>query len=656
MRFGTKLTLSLTLITAGATVASTLFLLNALHEQTLRAHLEAEQFSVRASAARVRDLLSQVRTLDPEKLKTTSISDIAILVPKTCGMELTPEVIPSTRHEPSLKTLGYDSEVWLKLLKDLALCPPQSSPQNQPPAESAAALAAPVTAPGSTPGTATPGTATPITTAPAPAGLTDEPKFLTGIPLLPFPSLAIFAQDRLAVLAPPELQSRSSSVLLLTDSEGNPLWTSDTPEFMKRALEDAGVRTEDLRTWSQQLSQNQNPLAFEQGVTGLIAAARIDLDGKKLGFFSVSYRPTTLYPVKLQILRVIPLILGLLLLCWLAGRILGQALAKPLATLVDKSEKIAAGQFDSPFESATQDEFGVVQQAFNAMMSKIRALLKAAHDNAILENELKLANEVQKLLLPPKDLRLSRFQIASHFETATYCGGDLWGYIEVPHPTQPGASPLLLLFIGDVEGHGAAPALVTAGVRGAIAMLSSWLKQQPELSLQPAKVNEYLNDAVFACTKGSMLMTFCTIVLDSDRNRLIYSNAGHCRPYVLKRDPKTGKFSLNMIRAEGSPFGNIQGEQYGEWVEEEFGPDAILVIYSDGLVEAKGPGSTAFKRKDLRRLLDQLPKDGARRFLDEMISKRRTQLANAPIPEDDVTVVVCRLPSDGTRKAQVPPA
>jgi len=628
MRFGTKLTLSLTLITAGATAASTFFLLTALQEETLRSHLENERIAARSSAGRIRDLLSQVRTLDPQKLKEASVSDIAILVPELCGTDGAPEVIQNKRFVSTLNTLGVDPSTWLSLATPLNPCPTNAQPAEANPTQT---------------------TVDPVT-APIPP---EKTQFLTETPSLPFPVLAVLTQGRLAVLAPTELQPRSASILVLADAEGNPVWTSDSAPFTKRALEDAGVGLSDLRRWHQQLSQTQEPFALEHGATGLIAGAAVDLDQEKFSFFSVSYRPTTLYPIKLQLLRVVPLLVGLLLLCWLAGRIFGQALAKPLATLVEKSERIAAGHFDSPFESAKQDEFGVVQQAFNAMMSQIRVLLKAAHDNAILENELKLAYEVQKLLLPPKDLRLSRFQIASHFETATYCGGDLWGYIEVPHPTQPGCAPLLLLFIGDVEGHGAAPALVTAGVRGAIAMLSSWLKQHPDLSMQPARVNEYLNEAVFACTKGSMLMTFCTIVLDAERNRLIYSNAGHCRPYVLKRDPTTGKFNLNMIRIDGAPLGNTQGEQFKEAVEEEFGPDAMLVIYSDGLVEAKGAGNTAFKRKDLRKLLDQLPKDGARHFLDEMISKRRTQLANAPIPDDDVTVVVCRLPSDGTRKVQV---
>jgi serine phosphatase RsbU (regulator of sigma subunit) len=636
MRFSTKLTLSLTLITATATAASSFFLLNAYRTDTIRNHLTSERQLALHSAARIEELLRLSRTIATDRIAQTP--EIVLAQEQPCSVLESTATRVSEAHQQTLNTLGLRTEAWTRLIDRTALCTGAQAPEST------------------------------------------RLSWLPAGPLLPFPTLGIFTRDtgtrdpgtqdpgsempseRLTVLALPDLRSPGASLSFITDAEGKLLWSSDTPEFIERAMADTQVTPELIREWATRTVASRQASAFEHLPTGIVAAAPIRTaagasaaagrDPTATGvFFTLSYRPTALYPVQLQLLRSIPLLIGILALCLLAGRLFGAALTRPLTSLIQKSERISSGDFDSPFENSTGDEFGLVQQAFNQMMGKIRELVKATRDTAIMENELKLANQVQQMLIPPKDLRISRFQIASHFETATYCGGDLWGYLEVPRPS---GSPLLLLFIGDVEGHGAAPALVTAGVRGAIAMLESWLKTHPELATQPGRINESLNQAVYACTKGSMLMTFCTVALDPDANKIRFSNAGHCRPYVLRRDPGTGKYVPSVVSSPGTPFGEAQATRYDDTVEEDFANDSILVVYSDGLIEAQGKGDTKFQRKDLARLLRQLPTDGARRFLDQLISTRHETLNQAPIPDDDVTVVVCRLPGGagaGTRTA-----
>ncbi len=613
MRFSTQLTLSLIAISTTATSLSAFFLLNAYQKSTLDQVLTQEKTSVWHNARTIERLVRQVSEIDPARFALGFPSEGVLLIEEPCRSEAGRQIVLSPKYERGFKHLELDPGLWLSATLQSGVCP--SSDAVPPPQQNAI--------------------------------------FLNQTPTLPYPTLTVATANRVVVLALPEVTGTTASLQLIANEQGSPVWSIDAMETTQSALEKAGITSAQLGTWTQESHAKNQVQTFELPPHALVAAAPLALPAelitsqapsRMLVLYSISHRNTVLYPILLLWLRAIPLGLSLLALCILAGRLFGRSLLKPLESLIEKSKKISTGDFNAPFEKATQDEFGLVQQAFNQMMEKIRGLLKAARDNAIMENELKLANQVQKLLFPPHDLRLAGFQIASHFETATYCGGDLWGYLEIPRKDEPS---LLLLFIGDVEGHGAAPALVTAGVRGAIAMLESWLKEQPELAADPSRINQYLNDAVYACTKGSMLMTFCTLVMDSARQCITYSNAGHCKPYILNKDSGTGKYTVRMISKPGVPFGNSQGTKYEVNQLEAFGEDSLLVIYSDGLVEAKGAHDSNFNRRDLRKLLNRLPGDGARHFLDELISKRNAALNNAPIPEDDVTVIVCRMPHIG---------
>jgi serine phosphatase RsbU (regulator of sigma subunit) len=613
MRFSTQLTFSLIVVSSAATATAALFLLNAYQQSTLNHVLNQEKSTTLNSGRTLERLIEQTKELDGDRFAQGTFPEGVLLIVEPCRIKPPPQIVVAPKHQSEFNRLELKPELWLSAALKAGVCPKSEPVEDSQP------------------------------------GMF----FLDQTPTLPYPTFTVADSHRVAVLALPETSGAPSSLQLIVDEQGELVWSLDSREATQEALEKAGVTRSQLGAWTSEAHKKPQVKTFEHAPHALIAGMplrvspelfKTSTSQRRLALYSISHRSAVFYPILQLWLRAIPLGLSLLALCFLAGRLFGRSLLRPLESLIEKSKKISTGDFNAPFEKSTQDEFGLVQQAFNQMMERIRGLLKAAHDNAIMENELKLANQVQKLLFPPHDLRLAGFQIASHFETATYCGGDLWGYLEVPRQDAP---PLLLLFIGDVEGHGAAPALVTAGVRGAIAMLESWLRVQPELADNPARINEYLNDAVYACTKGSMLMTFCTLVMDATHQRVVYSNAGHCKPYILNKDPGTGRYTVKMISKPGVPFGSAQGTKYDVNQEEVFTDDSIMVIYSDGLVEAKGAHDSNFNRRDLRKLLSRMPGDGARHFLDELISKRNAALNNAPIPEDDVTVIVCRMPQVG---------
>ncbi|MEO7163107.1 MAG: PP2C family protein-serine/threonine phosphatase, partial [Bdellovibrionia bacterium] len=214
-----------------------------------------------------------------------------------------------------------------------------------------------------------------------------------------------------------------------------------------------------------------------------------------------------------------------------------------------------------------------------------------------------------------------------------HCGGDWWGFVELERPN---LSPLVLLMIGDVTGHGTSSALVSATVRGGLSILENWLKSG--LNLDPREINRYFNSVVFQAAKGSIGMTFFTAVIDSEKNEIYCSNAGHNFPYILAPD-ETGIFQIKPIGSSGTPLGYQENTIYEDIDTYSWPPGSRMFLYTDGLTECVQDGVNLFDRKQLRKLLIEHSHLGAANLLSRILSARDQRIGNFP-PYDDVTVVV----------------
>ncbi len=223
-------------------------------------------------------------------------------------------------------------------------------------------------------------------------------------------------------------------------------------------------------------------------------------------------------------------------------------------------------------------------------------------------------------------------------EPASQCGGDWWGYIEVPNPS--GGSSYLVMMIGDVEGHGTAQALITGGVQGALGMLAPWLKEHPECCSKPEAILDFFNQSIFGATKGALTMTFTVAMIDRDARLLRVANAGHPFPYVLRPTGEGGALVPQAVTQAGIPLGSAANTLYDQHVAVPWQPGSHLFLYTDGLVQCIREGEPLFTRKELRQTLVEFSSLKGNEFFSKVMSERRRRISDCP-QKDDVSAVVC---------------
>jgi hypothetical protein len=189
-------------------------------------------------------------------------------------------------------------------------------------------------------------------------------------------------------------------------------------------------------------------------------------------------------------------------------------------------------------------------------------------ERAYLQQELRMARDIQQALLP-KDLpQLEGWKISCRYQPATEVGGDFYDFLELEDGR-------LGLVVGDATGHGMPAALVMATAR-------STLRAVAQASESPGEVLRMANDPLFTDIPPNMFITCFYAILDPSSGRLVYANAGHDLPYLHRGG------DAEELRARGMPLGLMPGMSYEEQeVTLESGDSALF--YSDGLVEAHDP-------------------------------------------------------------------
>ena len=136
-----------------------------------------------------------------------------------------------------------------------------------------------------------------------------------------------------------------------------------------------------------------------------------------------------------------------------------------------------------------------------------------------LEHELKVVSEVQQKLLPKELPAINGFNLAVHYETSRYAGGDYYDIIELPDNHWG-------FLIADAEGH-SAPAAVL------MAMTCALFRAYPDTSIDPAKMLQYLNTHLCKVAEPSF-MTALYAVFDANQKTLRLARAGQPLPMIYR--------------------------------------------------------------------------------------------------------------------------
>ena len=240
---------------------------------------------------------------------------------------------------------------------------------------------------------------------------------------------------------------------------------------------------------------------------------------------------------------------------------------------------------------------------------------------ARLEAEVKIAREIQESLLPEGSVESDWYTASGAALPATEVGGDFFDIIRL-------RDDRLAVAIADVTGHG-----VGAGILGA--MTKSALRAELVHDSSPLAVLTTVNAALVQLSDEKTFVTFAYALIDKSTKAIRYATAGHPPLFLLRSRLGT----IEQLRTVNLALG-LRDDAAFATGEVPFEPDDLLVLYTDGILEAADPRGEEFGEQRLRRSIIEGPRDP--RELFAALLKTLTRFAGSSSFQDDVSILSIR--------------
>ena len=271
------------------------------------------------------------------------------------------------------------------------------------------------------------------------------------------------------------------------------------------------------------------------------------------------------------------ILLILIALALLVTRIVGSIVVKratrPLNQLADSANEVAKGNFSAPLPKIKHnDEVRLLRDSFEGMQHSlteyVEELKNTTASKAAIENELKVAHDIQMSMLPktfPPYPERDDIDIYGMLLPAKDVGGDLFDFYICDEK--------LFFCIGDVSGKGVPASLVMAMTRSLFRNISSH-------TAEPHLIAQALNDALAEGNDTSMFVTAFLGVLELGTGLLHYCNAGHNPPLIIGSE-------VSLVPCEPNvPLGLMAGMDFVPQ-EIQFDHQMTIFLFTDGLNEAE---------------------------------------------------------------------
>lgn len=304
-------------------------------------------------------------------------------------------------------------------------------------------------------------------------------------------------------------------------------------------------------------------------------------------------------------------------------------ITQALTQLFSATQKVAEGDFNIRVDVKSNDEVGSLADNFNIMAAEVSRLLEQTAEKARMESELQTAKTVQETLFPETRAKIGPLAIAGYYEPASECGGDWWHYCQIGNK--------IFLWIGDATGHGAPAALITSAAKSASTIIE-------RLNISPAKALELLNRSIYDVSKGRIMMTFFLASFDLETGELVYCNASHEAPFLIKKGegPLKKKDLIPLNEVNNPRLGQARDSVYEQTSIQVEEGDSVF-FYTDGIPDIQNPGKEAWGEREFLKALIAANKDypGVNDSVDRFVVTFQGHRQGAPLV-DDVTFFVVK--------------
>jgi serine phosphatase RsbU (regulator of sigma subunit) len=297
-------------------------------------------------------------------------------------------------------------------------------------------------------------------------------------------------------------------------------------------------------------------------------------------------------------------------------------IAVPLQT---GKEIIGIIYVDSPsiLRPFTRDDLNLLTVMANVAAVRIEHTRLAEMERArqIMARDLDQAAEIQQGYLPSVAPKLPGLDLAGHNAPCRTVGGDYYDFF----PYENGRVAMVL---GDVSGKGMPASLLMMGLQARVQALA----EEPS---DIASVMTRLNRLTCANCPANRFITLFFCLLDGATGELVYCNAGHNPPVLMRADGKR-----ELLRGGGPVVGIIPEMEYSEY-RNRMEPGDTLLIYSDGVTEAANPQNEEFETERLVETVRLSRHLSASQIVERIRMAVAAHAAGAP-QSDDITIIAAK--------------
>jgi len=256
-------------------------------------------------------------------------------------------------------------------------------------------------------------------------------------------------------------------------------------------------------------------------------------------------------------------------------------------------------------------------------------LLREAAEQERMKQELDVARRIQTSFLPEQCPQVPGWELAVLWRSARQVGGDFYDFFPLPPAREMTTGNRVGLVVADVADKGVPAALFMALSRTLVRTVA--MDGRP-----PAAAIARANDLILADARAGLFVTLCYAVLHPDSGEVVYVNAGHMPPLLVRAADGTGETLAGTGMALGV-MPHIEFEEQRVHLE----PDDLLLFYTDGVLETLNAQQRMFGRERLLQVVSShrhLPVMELTRVVDEALTA-----FSGDLPQfDDLTLVVAR--------------
>jgi hypothetical protein len=241
-----------------------------------------------------------------------------------------------------------------------------------------------------------------------------------------------------------------------------------------------------------------------------------------------------------------------------------------------------------------------------------------------VERQIEIASQVQRGLLPAANTSPRDFELAAEWRPASNVSGDFYDAFDLP---KSGAA----FVVGDVSGKDVPAAMLASLIQGT-AHASDWTRSAADHNAATEQLNRLLCERASQERFASLFWGY----FDAGSGLLRYVNCGHCAPLLFR----AGGESVSRLCDGGPVLGLLPQARFEQGVER-LEPGDVMVLYSDGVIEAANANGEEFGEHRLIAAVESAMHAETSEIRDRILRSVR-EFTGSDVLDDDQTLLAIR--------------